>query len=289
MSNENNNNNPGGLIQGTQVDNTGVPASPSEQNTEPNVFADIFDEITGDLPPNPGKTEPAQVTPPANNNPPSAVVPPVDPNAPPVPPVPVVETPPAETPEQQQARITEWNKQYDQQLDQIYALPDEVKVHFTPEQAAAQQQGMKYVHKMVKAEILQLIQQAIPTVFKQQFEQHQQGTQVVNAFKTEYPKIDVSNPQHNQTLKTVAAVINQMNPNMTPEQRRKAIGTMVYAQLGLTNDAPIAQQQSSPPTNRQFPNAKSMGGGNVSVPQNPNSQDVNPFSALTEVMVQSGY
>ena len=150
---------------------------------------------------------------------------------------------------------------------------------------------MIHTHKMVKAEILHLIQQAIPVVFKQQFEQHQQGTKVVNAFKQEYPKIDEKNPQHRQILNTVATVINQMNPNFTPEQRRKAIGSMVYAQLGLTNDAPAANnnQQSSPPTQRQFPNAKSMGGGNVSIPQNPNSQDDNPFGSLTDLMVQNGY
>lgn len=288
------NSNPqGGMFQGTPVDNAGVPGG-GEGNgvasNESNPFADIFDEETG-------QTTAAPVQ--QNNNtqapvvnPPTVTIPPVDPNAvvvPPVPVTPTVETP-AETPEQIQARNDAWNKEYDKQLAQVYAIPDDVKVHFTPEQADVYQRGMMHTHKMVKMELLNLIQQAIPHVFKQQFEQHQQGTQVVSAFKAEYPKIDEKNPQHNQILRTVAAVINQMNPNFTPEQRRKAIGTMVYAQLGLTNDAPVVNNtQSSPPAQRQYPNAKSMGGGNVSIPANPNSQDENPFANLTNQMVESGY
>jgi len=294
MADESNNTNQGGGIQilSTPTDNSGVSSVPGGggNNNEPNIFSDIFAEEMG-LEPNAGgttdkiSTDTVQNPPVVNQTTQTVATPPVAETPP------VIIPPVAETPEQiaaRQAQIVEQNRQYEAYLDQVYAIPDEVKVHFTPEQITAQQQAMKHVHKQVKQEVLAIIQQAVPHVFQQQFQQMQQGTQVEQKFKTEFSKLDLNNETHAAAIRTAGAFVNSMNPKYTIEQRLKAIGTLCYAQLGLTNDAASNQQNTPPSRTTQFPNVRSMGGGVVSGPTNPNSQSDNPFTSIFNDFKEEG-
>lgn len=257
-------------------------------SSEPNIFSDIFAEEMGlesnqqAEPIEKPATAPVQNQQPNQNQQQATTTTTTDTTAP------VITEPAPETPEQIAARTAqqaEFARNYEAYLDQQYAIPDEVKVHFTPEQTTAYQQGMKHVHKTVKAEILQQLIQIVPQVFQQQYQQMQTGSQIEQKFKSEFGKINLQDKQHAATFRTVATIVNQMNPNISPEQRAKAIGTMVYAQLGLANDAAAPPQTQS--NNQQFPSVRSMGGGNVSTPTQ--QQGENIFGDIFDNLKDAGY
>ena len=263
---------------GNSVAEQAPAAAPAEQApAQETNYSDIFNDFLPGQ--DNGVTEKVE-TPVVNSVP--------DPNAQVIEPA-QTETPPVQQPQLTPEQIAAQNNQalaqdqaFTQALTQHYKLPEEVRSHFSPEQAGVIENAGVMIHRTVRAQLLQELSQLVPQVFQQQMSQVNKVSEVKTQFSSMYPKIDEKNSSHVNQVMVVGQLINKQFPNYTNAQRLKAIGDLVYQTLGLQNDG--TSQNNSPQQNGQFPNARSMGAGASTTNSNQNQGNVfaSIFDDLTE-------